>query len=210
MTRPNTTPVGDPATSLNSEAVTQLLYRERQTRDRGWYDEMASCFTPDATINMSWFTGSAADFISTTRSRTGDGVWGRHRLSPPTVRINGGRAWAELPLSIEFAIDIDGEPADLVSFCRSQYRAVRTQVGWRITAITSIYERDTLTASIPRHTLNIDPHAFLRLRPSYRNLAWYFAQQGTPLPDNLLGDDRPDSVAKQYRQEKLWLDTDMS
>ena len=64
MTRPATTPVGDPALSIDSEAVTQMLYRERQTRDRGWYDEMAECFTPDATIAMSWFTGSAADFIA--------------------------------------------------------------------------------------------------------------------------------------------------
>jgi hypothetical protein len=196
---------GLPTASADSEAVTQLVLRERQTRDRGWYDEMAACFTPNATITMSWFTGSASEFIATTKARTVHGVWGRHRLSPATVRIHGDRAWAELPLSIEFAIDVDGTPADLVSHCRSQYRAQRTQDGWKLVAITSIYERDTLTPSIPGQLLPIDPDAFTGLRQSYRILAWYFARQGTPLPDDLLGDDQPAPVADQYRQELLWL-----
>jgi hypothetical protein len=196
---------GTTGTAGDSEAVTQLVLRERQTRDRGWYDEMAECFVPDATIVMSWFTGSASDFIATTRARTVGGVWGRHRLSPPTVRVKGDRAWAELPLGIEFAIDIDGIAADLVSYCRSQYRAARTQQGWKIVGITSIYERDTITPAIPGQSLDVDPAAFSSFRPSYRCLAWYFDKAGTPLPGDLLGDDQPGPVAEQYQQEQLWL-----
>lgn len=205
MTLDDLARAGAPAISADGEAVTQLVLRERQTRDRGWYEEMADCFTSDATISMSWFTGSAAEFIATTKARTEGGVWGRHRLSPPTVRINGDRAWAELPLGIEFTIDVDGTPADLVSYCRSQYRCERTRDGWKIAAITSIYERDTITPSIPGQTPDIDPEAFTGLRHAYRNLAWYFAQQGTPLPDDLLGDDHPEPVAEEYHQTLLWL-----
>lgn len=199
------TTAGNTATAADSEAVTQLLLRERQTRDRGWYDEMADCFTPGATITMSWFIGLASEFIASTRARTANGVWGSHRLSPATVRIYGDRAWAELPLAIEFAIDIDGIPADLVSYCRSQYRAERTHSGWKIADITSIYERDTITPAVPGKTLNFDPAAFTGFRPSYQCLAWYFKQQGAPLPDDLLGDDQPHPVTKHYRREQLWL-----
>lgn len=205
MTHDSLSQAGAPGTSADSEAVTQLVLRERQTRDRGWYEEVADCFAADATINMSWFTGSAAEFIATTKARTVHGVWGRHRLSPPTVRVSGDRAWAELPLGIEFTIDVDGTPADLVSYCRSQYRCERTPDGWKIAAIASIYERDTITPSITGQTLPIDPKAFMGLRPSYRNLAWYFARQGTPLPDDLLGDDHPGPVAEEYHQTLLWL-----
>jgi hypothetical protein len=193
------------ATAADSAAVTQLVLRERQARDRGWYDEMAACFTPDATITMSWFTGLASDFIATTKERTTDSPWGRHRVSPPTVRVRGDRAWAELPLGIEFQVDVDGVPADLISYCRSQYRAERADHGWRIASITSVYERDTLTASIPGSNLDLDPRALTGHRSSYRNLAWYFARLGTPLPDGLLGDDRPGPVAKMYREEARWL-----
>lgn len=59
--------------------------------------------------------------------------------------------------------------------------------------------------SILGATLNFDPNTFTGLRSSYRNLAWYFAKQGTPLPDDLLGDDKPTLVAAQYRHDLAWL-----
>jgi SnoaL-like protein len=141
--------------TADAQAVAQLVLRERQSRDRGWWDAMASCFTPDAVIDMSWFNGPASEFVRLTRERSANGVWGRHRLSPPTVRVIGDRAWAELPLGIEFRAAVNGVEADLVSYARSQYRAERRDGAWRIARITSIYERDTLTpgrhsASIPR------------------------------------------------------------
>jgi hypothetical protein len=186
--------------AVDAQAVTQLVLRERQSRDRGWWDDMASCFTPDAEIRMSWFTGPASEFISLTRERSANGIWGRHRLSPPAVRVNGDRAWAELPLGIEFRTTIDGAEADLVSYCRSQYRAERRDSAWRIARITSIYERDTLTPATPGMAFRLDPAELAAFRPSYRCLAWYFNRAGTPL-----GDDRPGEVAQHYETEHAWL-----
>ncbi|WP_309233884.1 nuclear transport factor 2 family protein [Micromonospora sp. ATA51] len=168
------TEIGTPAASADTEAVSQLVLGERQSRDRGWWEEMAECFAPEAVIDMSWFTGSAHDFVRQTRLRSADGVWGRHRLSPPAVRVNGDRSWAELALGIEFPITVAGVAADLVSYCRSQYRARRIDGTWRITRITSIYERDTLTPAMPATRLDIDPADLSGYRASYRCLAWYF------------------------------------
>jgi hypothetical protein len=191
--------------TADAQAVAQLALRERQSRDRGWWDDMVSCFTPGAVIDMSWFTGPASEFVRLTRERSANGVWGRHRLSPPVVRVIGDRAWAELPLGIEFRITVNGVEADLVSYARSQYRAERRDGEWRIARITSIYERDTLTPAIPGTALGLDPADFAEFRPSYRNLAWYFNQAGTPLGDDLLGDDRPGKVAHHYETERAWL-----
>ena len=198
--------LGAPAESADAEAVLQLVLRERQSRDRGWWTEMAACFASNATIDMSWFTGSADEFIRQTKERSLDGVWGRHRLSPPAVRLNGSRAWAELPLAIEFPVTVGGVEADLLSYCRSQYRAERVNGAWRLTRITSIYERDTLTPSVPGSRLPTDPNAFQDYRTSYRCLTWYFEQRGTRLRDDLLGDDRPRPVAEHYAAERAWLD----
>lgn len=111
-----------------------------------------------------------------------------------------------MPLGIEFSTQIDGVAADLVSYCRSQYRARREADGtWRLARITSIYERDTLTPSTPGTSLPLDPAAMDAYRPSYRCLAWYFHHHGTSLPDDLLGDDRPGPVARQYAAERKWL-----
>lgn len=190
---------------IDAATVAQLVLRERQSRDRGWWDRWSDCFTADSVIDMSWFTGSATEFVRQTRLRSIDGVWGRHRLSPPAVHVNGDRAWAELPLAIEFHITVGGVDADLISYCRSQYRAQRVEGIWRIARITSIYEHDSLTPSIPGTTLDIDPAAFAAYRSSYRCLAWYLNQNGSGVAADLLGDDQPEAVTRQYQIENTWL-----
>lgn len=186
------------------EDVTQLVLRERQTRDRGWWAEMADCFAQDSVVDISWFTGSGADFVRRTVDTSKDGVWGRHRLSPPTIRVNGDRAWAELPIAIEFRIDVDGFEADLISYARSQYRCREDAGRWRIVHFTSIYERDTLSPALPGSHLGVRPEEFTG-RAAYRCLAWYLERGGTKVSQDLLGDDRPDAVARQYGVERKWL-----
>ncbi len=193
--------------STSIDDVTQLVLRERQSRDRGWYDRMADCFAEDSIVDMSWFVGSGSDFVHQSR-RMAEGGWGghsAHRLSPPAIRVEGHRALAELPLAIEFRITIGDVEADLISYCRSQYRAQRSGGTWRIARITSIYERDTLTPSVPGTRLDVDPQELAGYRPSYRCLAWYQARLGIDLRSDLLGDDRPEAVARQYEAEAAWL-----
>ncbi|MER5435732.1 nuclear transport factor 2 family protein [Streptomyces sp. NPDC002588] len=194
---------------MSADDVTQLVLRERQSRDRGWYDEMAACFADDSVVQMSWFTGSGAEFVRRTRAMAGRGDYAVHRLSPPAVRVHGDRALAELPLIIEWRIDVDGTEADLASACRSQYRAERGTDGlWRIARITSVYEKDTLVPVLPGARLTVDPDELARYRPSYRFLAWYLNRKGYPVGDHHLGDDRPEAVAAQYRAEHAWLRQD--
>lgn len=195
------------STDADTEAVTQLVLRERQSRDRGWWDDMADCFAADSVVDMSWFTGPGLEFVERSREMSAGG-WGGlsvHRLSPPAIRVRGDRAVAELPIVIEFRIEVDGVEADLLSYARSQYRAQRADGAWRIARITSIYEKDTLTPSVPGTQLTIDPAEFAAFRPSYRCLAWRESRLGRPLRSDLLGDDQPEPVARQYEAEAAWL-----
>jgi SnoaL-like domain len=189
------------------DEVTELVLRERQCRDRGWWDQMAGCFAADSTVNMSWFTGSGPDFVRESR-RMAAGGWGGHsvhRLSPPAIRVRGDRALAELPLAIEFRVPVAGVEADLTSYARSQYRAQLAGGSWHIAAITSIYERDTLAPSVPGTRLDIDAQELAGYRPSYRCLAWFLSRRGLPPPPDLLGDDQPEAAARQYQAEAAWL-----
>lgn len=198
-------------TDATSE-VTQLILRERQSRDRGWYERMLQCYAADSVVDMSWFNGPGPEFVRRSRhmsqSREGWGGHSAHRLSPPAIRLSldGERALAELPLGIEFRIMVGGVEADLVSYCRNQYRARRDEDGvWRIVRLTSIYERDTLNPAIPGTRLDLDAAEFAEFRPAYRCLAWYQRGLGLELRADLLGDDRPDQVARQYKREAAWL-----
>ncbi|MEU2288582.1 nuclear transport factor 2 family protein [Streptomyces sp. NPDC013178] len=110
---------------MSAEEVTQLVFRERQSRDRRRYEDMATCFADDSIVRKSWFTGSGADYVRQTRGMAGRGEHAVHRHSPPVVRIDGDRALVELPLVIEWRINLDGMEADLASACRSQYRPAR-------------------------------------------------------------------------------------
>ncbi|MFJ8888764.1 nuclear transport factor 2 family protein [Streptomyces sp. NPDC102402] len=189
-------------TDTSISEVTQLVLRERQSRDRGWYEQMAASCSADSHIEMSWFTGSGAEFTARTRAMADRGDIAVHRLGPPTVHVAVDRALAELPLIIEWRIDVDGVEADLASSCRSRYRARRETDGvWRIVAITSIYEKDTLTSVLPGTPLHLDTAELAAYRPSYRFLSWFLNRQGYPLT----GDDRPGQVAEQYRSEFAWL-----
>jgi hypothetical protein len=200
-----TAPVSRRDASTDAAGVAQLVLRERQSRDRGWWETWAECFAEDSVVNMSWFTGSGTEFVRQTQLRSVDGVWGRHRLSPPAVQVTGDRAWAELPLAIEFRITVSGVEADLVSYCRSQYRARRIDGDWRITRVTSVYERDSLTPSLPGTSLGLSSGMFAGYRPSYRCLAWYLNQNGSDVSSDLPGDDRPAAVADLYSAERAWL-----
>lgn len=191
---------------MSVEDVVQLVLHERQGRDRGWYEQMAACFADDSVVRMSWFQGSGAEFVNATRDMAERGRHALHRLSPVTVHLDGDRAVAELPLIIEWRIDVNGVEADLASACRSQYRAQRgADSTWRIVAITSIYEKDTLTPALPGTTLPLHPQELAGFRSSYRCLAWYLRREGYDIGPDHLGDDRPDGVRRQYQADMTWL-----
>ncbi len=189
------------------EAVTRLVLRERQSRDRGWWDEMRACYAADSMVDISWITGSGADFVQQTIDTSKNGVWGRHRLSPPAVRVHGDRAWAELPIAIEFRIDVDGVEADLISYARSQYRCRLDEGEWRIVRFETIYERDTLAPSVPGTRLDVRLDEFTGYRRAYRCLAWYLHRDGKSVGPNLPGDDQPNTAARVYDEIRAWLGT---
>jgi hypothetical protein len=193
-----TTPVGE---------VIQPVLRERQSRDGRWWNQMDACFVGDSVVDMSWFTGCEAEFVRESPRMAGGG-WGGHsvyRLSPPAVRVREDRALAELPLAIEFRVSIGGIEANLTFHARSQYRAQQIGGSWRIARVTSIYERDTLIPSVPGTRLDINPQELVSYRPSCRCLAWCLSRRGIELRYDLLGDDQPGAVARQYEAEAAWL-----
>jgi hypothetical protein len=111
------------STTIDSVAATQLVLREGQSCDRDWYEQMMDCIQLKAIVDMSRFTGTGIEFVEATIAMAGSGDHAVHRLSPPSVQLNGDRALAELPLFIDCRIDVGGVDADLAFSCRSQYRA---------------------------------------------------------------------------------------
>lgn len=189
----------------DSTEITQLILRERQGRDRGWWDQMRSAFRDDSVVRLSWFTGSGHDFTARSEEMSGRGDLALHRLGPPTVRINGDRAHAEVAASVELQIQFDGVAAHLISFARINYRLRRAADGWGILSLDAIYERDTLTPALPGQRIVVAPEDVADLRPSYALLSLHLGRQGYPVGPDQLGDDRPEDVRKFYAAVNDWL-----
>lgn len=189
----------------DTTAVTQLVLRERQGRDRGWWDQMAACYGPESSVFVSWFRGSGADFVATSRTRTAGGTNPLHRLSPPVVQSRGRRAVAEVPAAIEFRTTLDGVEVDHVAYTRLLYRVESHESTWLVRDLTAIYERDTLAPTVPGQTVTLDPELLAGTRSSYRYLSYLTRlRSGTPR-DDLYGDDQPGPVEQLYVSAFEWM-----
>jgi hypothetical protein len=174
-------------------AITQLILKERESRDLGRWDEMRSCFHPDSQIRVSWFRGNGADFVNGSIDMARRNVLARHRLSPIRVVLSGDRAVATMSAIIEIPVRLQEVEMNLLSYTRFVYRAERRDDQWRIYSFDAIYLRDELTPAVPGHSISIDPRELQSFRPTYRMLSYVLSRQGGYKVDaELAGVDRPE------------------
>ncbi|MFG1643784.1 hypothetical protein ACGFMK_26120 [Amycolatopsis sp. NPDC049252] len=69
-----------------------------------------------------------------------------HRLGLPVIDVNGTRAIAEVPVTIEIRGTFRGVETDLTAHLRMLHRVERAADGWRPVAI---FDHDTMTSAIP-------------------------------------------------------------
>ncbi len=184
--------------------ITQLILRERQGRDRGWWAQMRGCFHEDSTVKISWYQGSGDGFVTGSEKMSANGNKAVHRLSPPVIHLNGTRAVVEVPSGIEFRAKMNGVEADLVSYARLQFRVEQRNGVWKIFSFDSIYERDTLTPAVPGTVLKLDPEVLSRFRPTYRFIGYHLHTLGYSIPADLYGDDQPEQASALYRSLFEW------
>jgi hypothetical protein len=185
-------------------AITQLILRERESRDLGRWDDMRECFFSDSVVRISWFRGSGADFVTGSIDMARRKVLAKHRLSPIRVALSGDRAIARLAAIIDLAVQIQGAEMNLATYSRFLYRVERRSEAWGILGFDAIYMRDELTAAIPGLVVAIDPKELQGFRASYRMLSYYLAGQGYDIDSNLAGEDRPDLVAALTKEIEDW------
>ena len=190
--------------SADVSAITQLILRERESRDLGRWERMKDCFWPDSLVRVSWFRGNGADFVAGSIDMARRGVPAKHRLGPVLVTLSGNRAVASLSGIIDLPVKIKGVEATLSTHSRFLYRAEKRERRWRIIGFDAIYMRDELTPTIPGQVITIDPKEVESLRPSYRLLLYYLKTQGYEVDSGLAGEDRPDLVEALNRELYGW------
>lgn len=194
--------------------VQQIVCREREARDRQWWDEMRSLYAEESWVSLSWYQGSGRGFVDESKELAQQGTSAKHQLGPVIVRLNGAgnRALATVSTSIEARFVTDGGvEVDLASQTRLLYRAVKgdgVSSQWKLSRMDCIYECDRITPTTPLsagQSLNISPDDLGRFRSSYKCLSYFLAAKGIPMSHELPGDDRPEQVKKVYADAFIWL-----
>jgi SnoaL-like domain len=183
-------------------AITQLVLTERESRDLGRWERLGACYLPDSRVEISWMTGTGAQFVAGSMDMARRGVKARHRLGPVLVRLHGERALASLSCVIDIPGEIDDVEFCLSSHARLLYPVERRDAAWGLMGFYGIYVRDEIITRIPGQRLPILPQDLQGFRHSYRMLSWLLTRQGGYVVNNdLPGIDRPQ--AAQALEQKL-------
>jgi len=186
-------------------AITQLVVRERDSRDMGFWNRMLDCFHPDALIDISWIRGNAQAFVEGSKDMAARGMKATHRLGPILVTLNGDRAVATLGGIIDIPTELDGRRFMLSAYGQFLYMVERRSGEWRLLSFEAIYQRDELVPVVMGDTVQMPQDLFQRFRASYRNLSWSLHLKGYDVNMNLPGTDRPETVRAIYERLYGWL-----
>lgn len=186
-------------------AVTQIVLRERQGRDRGWWDQMLATYWPDSRVDLSWYHGDGPGFVYGSRAMYERGAQPVHRMFAPVVDLKGNKAHVEVGALTWSTLEVKGVTANFETSMRLNYRLEKRNGEWRILAMQPVYEYATVSPAAPGETINISAQDLAPYRPSYALLSWNMAQRGYKLSQDEIGVDRPQELTKFYAAIKQWL-----
>lgn len=185
--------------------ITQLVVRERESRDCGFWNRMRDCFHPDSEVNISWFRGNGLHFVAASKDMAARGMLAKHRLGPVLVTLNGERALASLSGIIDIPEKIDGKDFTLSAHSMFYYRVEKRAGSWRLASFEVVYRRDEFVPAILGQTANLPAELLASYRPSYRNLCYSLHLKGYTPNNALAGEDRPDTVRALLESMYSWL-----
>ena len=192
---------------LDKMAIADIILCERLARDSRAWAEMEACYHPDSSVEVSWFKGTGAEFVASTRKNVRDsGVnINFHVMSYPVVTVNGDRAVAETPCSLRNFAKTDGVDTSFEGFVRLLWRARRDDGKWLVAGLRAIYIRDMLHACNPSRVPVLDQTELDGYRRSYRYTCYNLTRLGLTPGDDLPGEDRPETVVALRAGEEAWL-----
>src|SRR6516164_6841520 len=113
-------------------AVSQLVLRERLSRDLGLWEQMRDCFHDDSVVRLSWIDASGPEFVRRSKEMAERNVKATHRLGPILVTLAGDRALAQLGAVIDVPGKVRGIAVIFSCHARFLFRVERRQETWRI------------------------------------------------------------------------------
>ena len=137
---------------IDEYAVARVRRNWAFARDHGEWETMRACFHPDATVNVSWYSGPAATFLDRTVAMSTDrrpDERSKHWFGNSRVRLKRDRALLETDAMVLVRDRFDGHLFDFTWYIRMYDRVERRQGEWRILRMTAIYDKDRADPVVP-------------------------------------------------------------
>jgi hypothetical protein len=146
-------------------------------RDLAEWDQLRNLFHPDATIDITWFSGKASDFVDGSMKMGASDFRAKHFIASPVVTFNGDKAIAETNAILV------GENVVLGVGCEGHarfYDRVEKRGGvWKIVDRQAIYDMCTFT--FPTGFVDLDRRAVQKYPREYAPLAYLLEKSGFPV-----------------------------
>jgi hypothetical protein len=208
MTQPDSTGMStDTASLLDRMGAIEAVHAERASRDEADWTVFASLIEPDAKVEVSWFRGSGDEFVRMSRQQTDAGLRVLHHLTTTRALVVKDRAVVRAACIITTITPMRVGDVDvsITADTRLHYRLRRTDGRWRISGLTAVYLKDTVSPRALGQPLNFDAKRLSSARASYRHLTYLMAERGVEVPQDLAGIDRPETVAPVVAADEAWL-----
>ncbi|KAI0124111.1 hypothetical protein BJ170DRAFT_686480 [Xylariales sp. AK1849] len=188
--------------------IVSLLKRERYYRDTRQWDKLRRCYHPDASrtrIAVSVFKGNADGFVDMSQRSTPPGLKVIHAIDPVDIAIKGDKSLVHSNATISARTPIAGADYEITSWLRAISGLEKVDGEWKLVSLEVIYNRDSLVPASPQEK-PITLGELDKFRSSYRHVAWFMSTKGLTVPNDLPGEDDPQSVMQVLKRNQQWFE----
>ena len=169
-------------------------------RDLAQWDELRNLFHPDGTIEVTWFEGAFADFVTGSMRMGGSDLRTKHLIGTPAVTFNRHKA------IIETNAVIVAENVRLGYGCSVHNRfydlAEKRDDVWKLLKRQSVYDMGTFT--FPQGPVEIDRALVATYPREYAALAYLLEKSGFPVKRVFA--TRGSELEKSMKEQgRMWL-----
>jgi len=198
----------DSATLEDKTNISMLIQAWGIWRDSGAWAKLRSVYTPDAVMAVSWFDGTASDFVDGCERmflNPANPISSQHLIGASVIEVNGIRAVAETRTSILIRLPVHDIEADVTAIGRF-YDLLRKDEGvWRIRKRVAIFDKDSMQAVDPTKMLAVDSKQLYSYPPAYRCCAYVLEARGGMTINVGLPAPGSASLAALYEEGRAWL-----
>jgi len=189
---------------VERDAIRNVIAEWALARDTGQWEKLRSLYAPDATMQTTWFDGSAEEFVDRSAKGFGRSAKAQHFIGASVIDLAEARATAETRIVLLLRTTVGPTHVDVTCHGRFFDFFENYREKWCIYKRVPIYEKDRIDLVDPLERLNIDYERLSQFAEGYRHVAYVQSLAGANVTKGLI---EPGSVEEQnlYREGAKWL-----